>query len=117
MNDKLYCVDIYTVANGDTLYSISEKYDLPVSLLMKVNKIKDPYNLQIGTKLCIPGEKDKIHKPITKPKPMLHIVKPGDTLYLIAKQHNVSLDEIMDNNPEIDPYNLLIGTKLIIKKS
>ena len=50
MNKKLVCIDVYTVASGDTLYTIAEKYDLPVSLLMKVNRITNPYNLQIGTK-------------------------------------------------------------------
>ena len=46
MNTCLYCIDVYTVNEGDTLYSIAEKYDLPVSLLMKVNEIDNPYNLQ-----------------------------------------------------------------------
>ena len=56
MNNILFCIDVYTVTEGDTLYSIAEKYDLPVSLLMKVNGISDPYNLLIGTRLCIPGD-------------------------------------------------------------
>lgn len=115
MSQKLYCVDIYTVTEGDTLYSIGEKYDLPVSLLMKVNRIRDPYNLRVGAKLCIPGDSSKLNKPA--PKPIIHVVKPGDTLYLIAKKHNISLDQIMDDNPDIDPYNLLIGTKLNIRKN
>lgn len=51
----LVCVDVYTVKAGDTLYSIAQNYDIPVSLLMKVNKIRNPYNLTIGTRLCIPG--------------------------------------------------------------
>ena len=55
MKTSLVCIDVYTVSEGDTLYSIAEKYDLPVSLLMKVNCIDNPYNLQIGTRLCIPG--------------------------------------------------------------
>ena len=50
MKTSLVCIDVYTVSEGDTLYSIAEKYDLPVSLLMKVNCIDNPYNLQIGTK-------------------------------------------------------------------
>lgn len=57
MKTSLVCIDVYTVSEGDTLYSIAEKYDLPVSLLMKVNCIDNPYNLQIGTRLCIPGHR------------------------------------------------------------
>ena len=50
----LVCIDVYTVEAGDTLYSIARKYDIPVELLMKVNRIRNPYNLRIGMKICVP---------------------------------------------------------------
>ena len=88
MKNCLYCIDVYTVSEGDTLYSIAEKYELPVSLLMKVNGIENPYNLQIGMRLCIPGTEDQLPSaPGACAK--THTVKAGDTLYLIAKMHNV----------------------------
>lgn len=113
MKTCLVCIDVYTINEGDTLYSIAEKYDMPVSLLMKVNGIDNPYNLQIGTRLCIPGTEDQLpaHPESIK---KTHTVKAGDTLYLIAKKHNIKLDNLMRANPEIDPYNLLVGTKLRI---
>lgn len=113
MNTSLVCIDVYTVSEGDTLYSIGEKYDLPVSLLMKVNGIVDPYNLQVGHKMCIPGTEDQLpQKPENCYK--THTVVAGDTLYLIAKKHQIKLESLMQANPEIDPYNLLIGTELRI---
>ncbi len=116
MNNTLVCIDVYTVSAGDTLYTIAEKYDLPVSLLMKVNRITNPYNLQIGTKLCIPGDESQLHIPQECPRPssVIHVVEAGDTLYLIAKKHGARLDDIMRANPSIDPYNLMIGTELVI---
>lgn len=116
MNKKLVCIDVYTVASGDTLYTIAEKYDLPVSLLMKVNRITNPYNLQIGTKLCIPGDISQLPKPDSCPEPSVitHVVAAGDTLYLIAKKHGAKLEDIMEANPNIDPYNLMIGTELTV---
>ena len=128
MNNSLVCIDVYTVVAGDTLYSIGEKYDLPVSLLMRVNQITDPYQLPIGARLCIPGEPSQLPSrpepprppmppappmaPPPPPKPTHHIVESGDTLYLIARKHNIKLDDLMELNPTIDPYNMLIGTKL-----
>ena len=125
MNHSLVCVDVYTVNDGDTLYSIGEKYDLPVSLLMRVNRIHDPYNLMVGTNLCIPGDPSQLpsrpeppmHQapppiPPAPPKPKFHEVEAGDTLYLIAKRYSVKLDDLMEQNPDIDPYNMLIGTRL-----
>ena len=114
MNKSLVCIDIYTVSEGDTLYSIGEKYDLPVSLLMKVNDIDNPYNLQIGTRICIPGTEDQLPCNQEPAPHKTHIVAAGDTLYLIAKHHGVRLDSLMSANPDIDPYNMLIGTELII---
>ena len=107
MTNTLVCIDVYTISEGDTLYSIAEKYELPVSLLMKVNDIDNPYNLQIGTRLCIPGTEEQLPR-------RTHTVIAGDTLYLIAKKHGVRLDSLMRANPDIDPYNMLVGTILII---
>jgi len=141
MDTTLVCIDVYTVKEGDTLYAIAETYDLPVSLLMKINCITDPYNLQIGTKLCIPGTPDQIPNhpeppvkperpdtpgrpdmdlparppmPPVRPPKRRHTVVSGDTLYLIAKRYSVRLDDLMEENPHLDPYNLMIGTELII---
>ena len=32
MNHCLFCIDVYTVNEGDTLYSIAEKYDLKAKI-------------------------------------------------------------------------------------
>lgn len=113
MKTSLVCIDVYTISEGDTLYSIAEKYDLPVSLLMKVNGIDNPYNLRIGTRLCIPGTEDQLPQGPSQCS-QTHTVAPGDTLYLIARKHGIKLDSLMRANPNIDPYNLLIGTQLCI---
>ena len=99
----------------EDIYSIAEKYDLPVSLLMKVNCIDNPYNLQIGTRLCIPGTEDQLPQTPENCN-TTHVVAPGDTLYLIAKKHGIKLDSLMRANPNIDPYNMLIGTELCIPR-
>lgn len=112
MKTSLVCIDVYTVSEGDTLYSIAEKYDLPVSLLMKVNCIDNPYNLQIGTRLCIPGTEDQLPQTPENCN-TTHVVAPGDTLYLIAKKHGIKLDSLMRANPNIDPYNMLIGNRTV----
>ena len=83
---------------------------MPVELLMKANKIRNPYNLRIGTELCIPGPAEDNKKKCAA----VHIVKPGDTLYMIAKMHKVTLDAIMKANPDVDVYNLTVGTELCI---
>jgi len=46
-----------------------------------------------------------------------HIVQWGDTLYAISKFYNVSLDALIETNPEIDPANILPGHSIIIPLS
>ncbi|WP_340077846.1 glucosaminidase domain-containing protein [Leptobacterium sp. I13] len=44
--------EIHTVAQGDTLYSISKRYGLTIDELMNINKL-DSINIDIGQKLII----------------------------------------------------------------
>jgi len=43
-----------TVAPGDTLYSLSRKYQIPVNDLAVMNKISSPFTLSVGQKLRVP---------------------------------------------------------------
>jgi len=49
--------------------------------------------------------------------PFNHSVQPGDTLYGIAIQYNISLDKLVSANPGLDTGLLSIGTKLVIPLS
>lgn len=44
-----------SVAAGDTLYSLSRKYSIPVNDLAVMNKLSAPFNLHIGQKLRVPN--------------------------------------------------------------
>lgn len=123
MANKFVCVDIHTVRPKDTLYSIAKKYGMNVDLLMRVNRVRNPYNLRVGTRLCIPGmivSNDVDTRPAGNddtPAPSckkMHTVKQGDTLYMIAKMYKVTLDDLMDANPDIDPYRLHRGMEICI---
>ena len=43
------------VEKGDTLYSISRKYDVPLKDLIEVNSLSAPYSLKIGQTLKLPA--------------------------------------------------------------
>lgn len=172
MANKFVCVDIHTVRQKETLYSIAKKYGVNIDLLMRVNDIRNPYQLKPGTRLCIPGmivpddhdESQRPDRPVRPGQPArpsqpgqpvrpgrpispvspgsgtdgsdsfdgsnapnsedegvipddhyrTHIVRKGDTLYMIAKMYNITLDALMSANPDIDPYRLQIGMELRI---
>lgn len=45
---------IHVVREGDTLYTLSRKYHVPLLQVMYANPFVDIYNLQAGDELCIP---------------------------------------------------------------
>lgn len=47
---------IHKVVFGDSLTSISVKYDIPKDVLIELNGIEDPNALTIGQKLRLPSE-------------------------------------------------------------
>lgn len=43
-----------TVVKGDTLYSLSRRYEIPVNDLAVMNKLSAPFNLSVGQKVKVP---------------------------------------------------------------
>lgn len=46
--------------------------------------------------------------------PVLHTIKPGDTLYNLAIMYGTTVQEIINTNVALDPYNLRIGQQIYI---
>jgi len=89
----------HLVKPADTLYNLSQKYDVPVSWIMRVNKLENPTILP-GEILDIPsGDIVTI------------TVQPGDTLYGLALEFGVDAPDIRRfNNLRTDV--IAIGEKL-----
>jgi LysM repeat protein len=52
------------------------------------------------------------------PTPQIYIVKKGDTMSKIARNFNVTVEEIMAVNPEIkDPNKIALGQQIVIPAS
>ena len=45
---------------------------------------------------------------------IVHTIRRGDTLYSISRQHNVSINDIMNANRNINIYNLRIGEQICV---
>lgn len=53
----------YTIKQGDTLYGISRKYDVPLAMILRANPYADVYRLNVGDTICIPMKKKCCKKP------------------------------------------------------
>ncbi len=49
------CSTYHSVASGETLSSIALKYNVTVQELASANDLKEPYQIFVGQRLCIPG--------------------------------------------------------------
>lgn len=90
---------VHVVAAGETLYGIARAYEVSVDAIIKANSLRDPSKLIAGTRLIIPGASADgasaaPGKP-TAPSAIEYVVKPGDTLFGIAKAHGVSVDAVV----------------------
>ena len=51
---------------------------------------------------------------MNKINPILYTIKPGDTLYNLAMQYGTTVQNIIDTNIALEPYNLRVGQKIYI---
>ncbi len=104
---------VYTIQANDTFYLLSQRFHVSLEAILAANPGADPYNLQIGQRVCIPQGKPF---PPDTCSGFLHVIQSGDTFYKLSKRFNVPLDAILAANPGADPYNLQIGQKVCIPK-
>lgn len=105
----------YVVIPGDTLYSISKKTNVPVDKIISDNSIKNN-KIKLGQKIYL--NKSAHTSSISQKKDNnFVVVMPGDTLYSIAKKHNLSFSYLVDTNNIKYPYNIDINQKIYLKKS
>lgn len=87
---------MYTVKKGDSLYSIATKYNTTVNEIVKLNNLTNT-NLSIGQVLRIPETYTGMEN-MYLPEYTSYTVKRGDSLYTIAKNNNISVDTIKEDN-------------------
>jgi spore coat assembly protein SafA len=94
----------YTVRSGDTLSGIAQQHGVSLSALIAANpQISNPNLIYAGQQINIPngsGNGNGAHGGS-------HTVRSGDTLSGIAQQHGVSLNALINANPQIRNPDLI----------
>lgn len=129
----------YIVKAGDSLWSVAKKHHLTIAELTGSNNLKSNAVLKPGQKLLIPGKPASPAAAATaKPGPITtkaanqavataaatpvkapadslkHVVKPGESLSVIARQYGVRSADIAVANNITDPAKVNAGTELTI---
>ncbi|MEJ2004711.1 MAG: LysM peptidoglycan-binding domain-containing protein [Cyclobacteriaceae bacterium] len=77
---------LHKVEEKETLYSLSKRYEVEISDIIKVNPASE-FGLNIGEILKIPLISERVPEEDGR---IVHKVKPGETLYSISREYGVS---------------------------
>ena len=108
----------HRVRPGETLSVISRKYRTSVGSIMRANNLRRSNYIVAGKLLKIPRRGYISHKPKAPKKNndgrrVTHIVRKGDSLYIIAKQYGTTTKRIQKLN-NLSTTNLYKGQVLTI---
>jgi murein DD-endopeptidase MepM/ murein hydrolase activator NlpD len=128
-----------TVGPGDTLETISRRYDVPVAAIMEANSITHPGGIHPGQHLVIPrrrGPAAALAAPPTRvasssaampsPAPVgpprtalapgasVHVVAPGETLHSIARHYGKSVLVLAKANNIAPDSMVRVGERITI---
>lgn len=98
-NNDIYIT--YSVKNGDTIYSISKRYDQDVDTLYAINGIKEGDFVYPGQQLLIPNK-----------NVIVYSTHDGDTVGVISDYMDVSVSDIINSNPNL----VLMPDQLVVYK-
>ncbi|MBB6454461.1 LysM repeat protein [Salirhabdus euzebyi] len=106
----------HTVQPGNTLLEIASVYDgVTLEDIYTLNEGIDPYNLTIGSEVVVVDYTGESNNSSTGDQLVYHTVQPGNTFNKIAAVYdNVTVDELIEANPNVNMYSLEIGSEIAI---
>jgi peptidoglycan endopeptidase LytE len=98
----------HTVRKGESLYSISKKYNVTVLHLEQLNPSAKK-GLDVNAILQISEKKDV--------EVLEHEVVAKETLFGLSKKYNISIEKLKQLNPSVESEGLKVGQVLQVSKS
>ncbi len=107
----------HTIVSGETLWSLTRKYDVAEFELKKLNPILET-GFPAGVTIRIPVKQTELSspEPINEDAFVRHEVKAGETLFGLSSKYNLAIPDLRRFNPQLASRNLVIGETLLIPK-
>ncbi len=111
---------IHIVEKGQTLFSLSQTYNVPQKEIVKENP-NVMLGLQTGMALKIPysppEKKERAREEGVKDEDYIfHEVKKGQTLFSLSKKYGLSIEKIYQHNPRVEEEGLKSGQLIRIPR-
>ena len=129
-------MQIHTIKKGDTLWQIAKENHLSLDSLIAANpQIPDPNKIFEGDQINIPemtstARKNLDTQPLVAPameiinplprdnteiRPLIYILRTGDTWESIARTWNISMQDLWESNRHLLPNSILkTGDRVVI---
>ncbi len=108
----------HRVRRGETLSLIAQRYNTTVWDIVRVNRLRHKHLIRAGQKLKIPLSTRKKGKIVTvcnrPPEKGEYVVKPGDSLWIIAKKFGISAKKLAEMN-NLKSNRIYVGQILRVK--
>lgn len=98
----------YIVQEGDSLWDIAARFGVSQEDLQITNRITDPSQLKIGTKLIIPGLEGYQGRLDTTSVPF------GETIRTLGRRYHLPVETLIRLNHLTSPSELFVGAQLIV---
>ena len=111
---------VHTVKSGDTLYSLAKTYEVSEDLIRQHNaNMGSELKIDQTVKIPVPESAQKSAKAEKRRKRdfLTHKVQAGQTLYAIARDYNISVATLREDNPSLNPQSLPVGETLWIRRA
>ncbi len=115
-------LEYHTISEGDTYYSIAEKYDTTVEKIFELNGITATTIYHPGDKIIVKSttpvkseKRSKKHSKSSASTPQYHTISEGDTLGHLAVKYNTSVAKLCELNGIEKTDILSLGKKLRVK--
>ncbi len=112
---NLFAFSRHTITKGETLYSISRKYEISIDAIIEDNPSIDPISLPVGEKLNIRKKmkgrssehqsrkewetyRSNLNSAVERDGYQYHIVQKGETIYSLSRGAQISEEELIKIN-------------------
>ncbi|MGM0516113.1 MAG: LysM peptidoglycan-binding domain-containing protein [Pseudomonadota bacterium] len=101
----------YTIVKGDSFYRIARRYGSSVDEILAINRRQSAL-ARPGEVILVPA--GRVDQAVASGNARTHTVQSGDSLWAIARQHDIKLDELRRMNAFGDNPLLRPGDKVVI---
>ena len=106
------------IRKGDSLSKIAKANNTTIDAIKALNpQIKDINKIKIGDEVILSAPPKKVEEKATNPfNQSFHVIQKGDNPTLIARKYKMSLKDLMELNPKLNPKKLFVGQRLYLRK-